>query len=136
MAVAERQRPESEAVALDVVLGEKGVASNGDMMASNGNMMVFNHNSVESKDGTMETKDHTTTEQRTGAATEQTNAATQTALTQLQNELAATKERLQKADQERQMCLEKIAQLQADNQEMAEDLAAKVAVGTKGSSYM
>lgn len=37
-------------------------------------------------------------------------------------------EQYKKADTERTLCLEKIAQLQADNQEMTEDLAAKVAV--------
>lgn len=45
-----------------------------------------------------------------------------------EEELNQMQEQYKKADTERSMCLAKIAQLQADNQEMTEDLAAKVAV--------
>ena len=106
MATAVRERPEGEAVALDEVLGESVNARRGDDAA-----MQSDNAAMQSDNATM-----------------QNNITIMQNTIHLQNELAATKELLQKADQERQMCLEKIAQLQADNQEMAEDLAAKVAV--------
>ena len=118
MATAERERPEGEAVALDVLLGESGrggveAARNGD--ASRNDDASQNTDASRNTDATQNT--------------------TLTTTIQLQNELAATKQLLQKADQERQMCLEKIAQLQADNQEMAEDLAAKVAVDVETDTH-